>query len=278
MNLKSLFNPIFLFQMRKSILNRIKELPMNFIWKVVYSLIDKGYLYHPDYEKLNKIHNQHKGKVGILIGNGPSVKLKDLEQIANHKEIISFTANKFYLCYSDTTFRPHYVISSDQQIIDDFGNSITHNNINSHVFLASLFKPKHIKNDFIWIKLIHGRPFRFSKDVKKSLMSGGGTLIAALQLGYHMGIRKFYLYGVDHSFNYQQDEDQVNNVKGEGNHFIDNYRSGKSWQEPRIDLVEYSFKECDKILRLENGFLKNATHGGKLEVLERIEFNELINE
>lgn len=275
--MKSLFNPVFLFQKRKSIINRIKELPMNFIWRVIYFLIDKGYLYHSDYEKLNKIHNRHKGKIGILIGNGPSVKTKDLEDISKDEEMISFAANRFYLCHEQTSFRPHYVLSSDQQIIDDFGDDITYNNVNSQVFLASLFKPKHVKNDFVWIKLIHGRPFKFSKDIKRSLMSGGGTLIAALQLGYHMGIREFYLYGVDHNFDYKKDGAQVNNVKGEGNHFIDNYRSGKSWQEPRIDLVEDSFKECDRILRLENGFLKNATHGGKLQVLERIEFNELTN-
>jgi len=275
--MKSLFNPIFLFQKRKSIFNRIKEIPMNFIWKIIYSLIDKGYLYHPDYEKLQKIHNKHKGKTGILIGNGPSVKIKDLEEIANNKEIITFAVNRFYLCYEQTTFRPHYILSSDQQIINDFGNEIVHNNVNTPIFLASLFKPQHIRDDFVWIKLIHGRPFRFSKDIKRSLMSGGGTLIAAIQLGYHMGIREFYLYGVDHNFDYKKDEDQIDTVKGDNNHFIDNYRSGKSWQEPRIDLVEYSFKECDKVLRLENGFLKNATHGGKLQVLERIAFNELIN-
>lgn len=275
--MKSLFNPIFLFQKRKSILNRIKELPMNFIWKVIYSLINKGYLYHPDYEKLNMIHNCHEGKIGFLIGNGPSVKLKDLEEIANNEKIITFTANRFYLCYDQTVFRPHYNLSSDQQIINDFGNEITNNNTNSKVFLASLFKPQHIKDNFIWIKLVHGRPFRFSKDIKKSLMSGGGTLIAAIQLGYHMGIRKFYLYGVDHNFDYKKDEGKMDNVKGEGNHFIDNYRAGKSWQEPRMDLVEYSFKECDKVLRLEKGFLKNATHGGNLQVLERINFNELIS-
>lgn len=250
---------------------------MNFIWKIIYSLVDKGYLYHPDYEKLNKIHNRHQGKIGILIGNGPSVKIKDLEKIANNEQIISFAANRFYLCHEQTSFRPHYVLSSDQQIINDFGNEITHNNVSSEIFLASLFKPKHIIDDFVWIKLIHGRPFRFSKNIKKSLMSGGGTLIAALQLGYHMGIREFYLYGVDHNFDYKKDEDQLDSVKGDNNHFIDNYRSGKSWQEPRIDLVEYSFKECDKVLRLENGFLKNATHGGKLQVLECIAFNELIN-
>lgn len=255
----------------------MKELPMNFIWRQIYLLIEKGYLYHPDYEKLKKLENIHMGKIGVLVGNGPSVQLEELEKISNTQNIICFGANRFYLCYDQTFFRPHYVLSSDQQMIDDFGNEIVDNNPRSQVFFSSLYKPQHINNDFTWLKLIHGRPFRFSKNIKKSLMTGGGTLISAIQLGYHMGIRNFYLYGIDHNFNYETNNDKQNDAKGDGNHFIKNYRSGKSWQSPKIELVEEAFKKSDAILRKEGGFLKNATNGGKLEVLERINFKYLID-
>lgn len=273
-----LFNPVFLFQKRKAIVNRIKELPMNFIWKQIYRLIEKGYLYHPDFEELKKLENIHTGKIGVLVGNGPSVRLEELEQMSKNKNIISFGANRFYLCYERTSFRPNYVLSSDQQMIDDFGNEIVDNNPTSKTFFTSLFKPQHINHNFIWLKLIHGRPFKFSKNIKKSLMSGGGTLIAAIQLGHYMGIRKFYLYGVDHNFNYEKNNDKQNDAKGEGNHFIKNYRSGKAWQAPRTDLIEYSFIECNKVLEQQGGFLKNATNGGHLDVLEREGFIKVINE
>ena len=109
-------------------------------------------------------------------------------------------------------------------------------------------------------------------------MSGGGTLIAALQIGYKMGIRKFYLYGVDHNFSYRNNDDgSANDAQGEGNHFIKNYRSGKSWQAPRKELIEESFVKCEQILRAEGGGLLNATNGGELDVLKRCDFSKILD-
>ncbi|MEA5533512.1 hypothetical protein [Crocosphaera sp. XPORK-15E] len=42
-------------------------------------------------------------------------------------------------------------------------------------------------------------------------------------------------------------------------------------------MIEKSFQACDLFLRSQGGWLKNATRGGKLEVLERIDFDLAIN-
>ena len=109
-------------------------------------------------------------------------------------------------------------------------------------------------------------------------MPGGGTLITALQIGYHMGITKFYLYGVDHNFTYAVDdneEDHYAKASGEGNHFIANYRSGKPWAPPNLWQVEASLLSSQVFLQSRGGWIKNATRGGKLEVLERVEFDDV---
>ena len=175
------------------------------------------------------------------MGNGPSVKIDDLEKIFNNDSIVTFAANRIHLIYDTSIYRPTYIVSSDQQVIDDFGQEIIDNNIKDSVFLASFFKPTFLKGGFTWLKLKNGRPFIFSSEIQKSVMSGGGTLNVALQVGYHMGIRKFYLYGVDHNFSYERNKEKGYEAKGEGNHFIKDYRSGKSWQAPREELVEETF-------------------------------------
>jgi hypothetical protein len=43
-------------------------------------------------------------------------------------------------------------------------------------------------------------------------------------------------------------------------------------------LVEEAFVKSDRILREENGYLINATRGGKLEVLERKSFDNILSE
>ncbi len=275
--MKELFNPVFLYKKRKSILMRIKEIPQNLVWYRVYDLIKKGFIYHKDFDTLTTVKDIYDGKVGFLMGNGPSVRIEDLELIANNKNIVTFAANRIHLIYDQSGYRPDYIVSSDQQVIDDFGQEIIDKNEKNSVFFASFFKPKFLKGEYCWLKLKNGRPFRFSEEIQKTVMSGGGSLNMALQLGYHMGIRKFYLYGVDHSFKFEKNKTRKgHNAIGEGNHFIKNYRSGKTWQAPQNDLVEETFVKLDSKLRCNNGFLINATHGGKLEVLERKNLKDVL--
>jgi hypothetical protein len=95
-----------------------------------------------------------------------------------------------------------------------------------------------------------------------------------------MGIRQFYLYGVDHSFKFQKRPEGVDiykSAQGEGNHFIANYRDGKPWCPPATALIEWAFQVADRTLRKEGGWVKNATRGGHLDVLERIPFEAALD-
>jgi hypothetical protein len=219
------------------------------------------------YSFLKEFENIHKNRKAIILGNGPSVKIEDLEKLALSGFII-FAANRIHLVYPKTSFRPNYVVSSDDQVISEFGSEIK--NSNQNVFFSqtnTLFKDKHI--------LLHfRRPFKFYPNPYKGLSSGGGSLFIAIQLAYFMGIRKMYLYGVDHHFKFTYDKTGM--TSGEGNHFIPNYRSNKKWIPPRTKLIESSFAICDEYLRREGGFLINSTKGGKLNNLERKGLNEIL--
>ena len=54
-----------------------------------------------DYWLKNK--NLHKGKRGFIIGNGPSLKINDLDMPKND---ISIASNKIYLAFNQTKWRP----------------------------------------------------------------------------------------------------------------------------------------------------------------------------
>lgn len=249
-------------------------MPDNKRWYRCHRLIKKGYVTNSDYDQIMSLKDRHKGKIGFMLGNGPSVRSEDLELIAD-KPFVSFACNRIHLAYNDTNFRPNYVLSADEQMIADFGQEITDYN-NSCLFISKT-RP-FISGDFTWFHQKNGRPFKFSKDVTRDVMVGGGTLISAIQIAYHMGIREFYVYGVDHNFKFEKNKDGGHrNAIGEGNHFIKNYRSGKKWQAPVIDLVEEAFSACDVELRKENGYLLNITRGGRLEVLERKNFEDVIS-
>jgi hypothetical protein len=223
--------------------------------------------------RLARRKNIHKGRIAFLIGNGPSVRIDDLEKLGSH---ITFCCNRFFLAYDQTHFRPTYTVSADRQMITDFGQEIVDRS-EGVVFLAD--ENRHaIRGRPIWIQL-KGEPLSFDHRVFDYLTNGGATLLVALQIGLFMGIRDFVLYGVDHDFHYSKDDsDPLRNAQGEGNHFIQNYRSGKGWCVPQIEKIEDSFRYCRKQLESMGGSLRNATRGGKLEILPRIELEKVLQE
>lgn len=223
---------------------------------------------------LRQLRRRHIGQIAFLIGNGPSVRSEDLDALIGRT---SFCCNRFYLAYEKFRFRPSHLVSSDSQMIADFGNEMVAK-AGCDVWLVADRRPAELGR-FHWVKLRYGRQFTFFRNVGFGASPGGATLVAATQIGYHLGIRHFFLYGVDHSFNFQMVTDSHTGLKraqGDNNHFISGYRSGKPWIPPATALIEESFKICDSELRKEGGWIKNATRGGALDVLERVSFEEAL--
>ena len=223
------------------------------------------------------LKNRHRGQLCVLVGNGPSVRIEDIEKL---KDCVTFCCNRFYLAYEqhpEMTFRPTYTISADQTMMDDFGEEMEAK-CESTLFLVSN-ETIRLPGDYVTFRWDDRsrEPFRFSECVHHHVWMGGGSLFPAIQIAFHMGIRHFYLYGVDHSFTFEIDgdaEDAFRSAKGDDNHFLKNYRSGKDWSPPQTRHIEESFQSCDLFMRFHDGWIKNATRGGKLEVLERVCFDD----
>lgn len=215
----------------------------------------------------------HKGKVGWLLGNGPSVRVEDLERL---QEQVTFGCNRIYLAYDKMQFRPTYLCSTDEQMITDFGQEM----IDMHPGKTLFVQPERpdLKGDFVWFRWGSSTPLQFSDNAYDFIMPGGGTLITAIQIGFHMGITQFYIYGMDHDFTYEEnkDADHYQKASGDDNHFIENYRSGKDWAPPVLWQVEGALQSAQVFLEQYGGWIKNATRGGKLDVLQRISFDKLM--
>ena len=241
-------------------------------FKFSHPYADHLYRKTADYERLRNLPKL-TGEVGFLIGNGPSVRGEDLEKLSDRT---AFCCNRFHMAYSMMSFRPTFTLCADRQVIDDFGQDIA-NNSEGEVILVNKTKPE-IQN-CTWIPHMSRRRLVFKKSKLCHVTTGGGTLFTAIQLGYFLGIRKFVLYGVDHNFKFDRNEDAMDEYQaasGGDNHFIKDYRSGKSWCPPAMQLIEDNFQYADQFLRKRGGYVKNATRGGQLEVVERISFDEAV--
>lgn len=239
-------------------------------------LKERGYLLNSKTEcDFSRLDKPYAGKKVFLIGNGPSVRHEDLDQLRDH---ITVCCNRFYLAYSKTFLRPTWLVSSDQQMIDDFGQEIVDCSDGAQVWFFSKKRPR-IRGDFGHSSIWSTRDkFRLSLHPLGVVDPGGGTLIAAAQLVIYLGARSLYLYGVDHKFNFQKttSTDIFKSAVGEGNHFISGYRNNRPWCPPSVLQIETSFSAIDAWLRVNGGFLKNASRESQLPHIERISFESAL--
>jgi len=270
----SYLNPFFYWRKRRSIANRVYEFPGNVLWSAAYAMYRRGYIENQALSKSEYFADMNKGREAFLIGNGPSVRVEDLIEIKN-AGYVTFCFNRINLIYENSDFRPDYVTSSDEQMISDFGAEMAAANRGRMIFVS---KENPRQPESFWFFLKKSRNFRFYTKPQGGLSANGGSLVPAMQIAYYMGIRKLYLYGVDHNFNFEPKKGigRYKNAVGEGNHFIKDYRGGLAWQAPTYELVEDALSRGDQVFRRDGGFIKNATHGGRLEVLERVALETLI--
>ena len=225
-------------------------------------------------KKLSRFRGKHAGRKFLIIGNGPSVNLGDL---ARFDDFVCIACNRFHLCYDDTDFRPDYVLAIDEQMTADFGSQI-HQQSECVVFSSDpLLAGQYPNGEFVMLYDKYDFTFR-GRQFDQHVHSGGSVVVCGVQLACFMGAGEIYLYGVDHSFSISADSVAAGErVKGDGNHFIDNYRDGRAWYPPNIPLIEASVLECRKALDRKGVPFINLTPGSRLPHVEQADLESIGN-
>lgn len=230
--------------------------------------------YRPELVKYKDIY---KGKRIFLIGNGPSLRIEDLEKLHRNKEIC-IACNKIYRIYDKTEWRADYIAMSDYKIISDCTEEIPQ--IPGKIIMADNYHYFSDNPYFDSVEYIHyflGGEYplypRFSEDVCNGVYCGLSVMYdIGLQLAAYMGASEIYLIGIDHSY--------TTNIVDKNNHFIkDYYREG---EEKKYASIKFEKEKIDKAYETAEGYSRkhgfriyNATRGGALEVFERVDFDSL---
>ena len=226
--------------------------------------------------RLEQMRDAYAGRSAWLVGNGPSVQIGDLDRLAETSQLC-FAFNRFHLAYDQTPLRPHFTVTGDAQMIEDFGQEIV-DSAEGTVCVAHGRAPA-LTGDYIWLRQVSAYPSLFSLEPARWVTPGGSSLYVALQIGYWLGIRRWYLYGADFAFRFnrrQSGQDVFRSANGDDNHFIKNYRSGRAWCPPAIESILPAFHMARMQMELAGGFIRNATRGGSLHVFDRVDFDEAL--
>lgn len=223
--------------------------------------------------KLEKFKNVHYGEKCFVIATGPSLSYDDLNKL-QESGIVCFGVNRIYLAYSETVWRPNYLVAIDDKIIREYSDEIKkcealEKFVSDEV---SEFWNENVEDN---INKIHNHVLefypefpQFSVDICKCIYSARTVVYACLQIAIYMGFKDIYLLGVDHNYSKNQSD--------KSNHFHADYYKGRinpdNYFKDKAELAFLAAKEHAE----KNGIkIYNATRGGKLEVFEKVDFDTL---
>lgn len=236
-----------------------------------------------DYKKMKKYENSCTKKRCFIIGNGPSLTIKDLDLLQFED---CFAMNRIYQIFPRTKWRPKYYLCQDWLVLIDIKKDIDY--IISeceNVFLSSSIKNKlgrdYIKNEHVAfyyqnIQQTFPQKPNFSFNIGSSVYEGGTVAYSAIQLAVNMGYKEIYLLGIDHNYKFITKEDGSRDFdRNDGSNYMNGIKVESEQYIPDMDRNTLSYVKAKDVCDEKGIIIANCTRGGKLEVFKRINLDDL---
>lgn len=249
-----------------------------------------------------KFENKHHGKRCFIIGNGPSLKHHDLSKLTNE---FVFTVNYMMKSEHYATLNPNYHLFFDPVVFE-----LNPNNVNDKIKIELISKTQETNPNITYIipyrrrlnfmklfpklKLIFIYNYKTATSNQKKIatlhrITPGfqNVIIYAINTAIYMGFKEIYLLGVDMTgFLEHFEYNKINDQWGHAYHKTQEEKE-KNMQtliEMNIDNEFYlktygktleQFKLIKKYAQSKNVKLSNASQHGALDVLERVNYNDI---
>lgn len=226
--------------------------------------------------KLSRFKDIHEGQRCFVIGNGPSLLGSDLDLLKNE---ITFASNRIFEIFNQTTWRPTYYGICDRTIYRQIFTNIKNVDAESYFLPLDLMNEKQIMNFFYFARV----PFnfcrsypKFSSNIVNRMYEGGTITYYLIQIAAYMGFSEIVLLGVD--FNYSISV----NSKGEivkNENVLDYFYKGNVSDVtlPNLQLNHNAYIAARRFSDKNGIKILNASRNSKLDVFEKINFDEFIN-
>lgn len=223
-------------------------------------------------QRLAALKDSQRGRRAFILGNGPSLAKTDVSKLKNE---LTFGMNRVYLAFPQWGFSTSYFVCVNDLVIEQTAADI-----------AALQMPKFLSwrsHRFIqpdehtmFLHSTYERPV-FATDVRGRLWEGATVTYVALQLAYYLGFETVILIGVDHNFSSKGTPNTTVVSQGEDrDHFdVGYFGSGFRWQLPDLETSERAYAMASAAYEADGRRLLDATIGGKLTVLPKVDYNSL---
>lgn len=235
-----------------------------------------------NHRRLAALKDRHRGERCFVIGSGPSINQMDLEPLRRE---ITFGFNAFFLVAERLGFLPTYYLVEDPLPAEDNASELNRLEGTTKILpwdLRYCLRPdaSTVYVHFDRCYSDHPEPGfpRFSPNAARVVFWGGTVAYMALQLAFYMGFEKVYLLGIDLTYQVPANLDGPVIVSStqDGNHFHPQYFGpGKRWHDPKVERMQASFEAAEVFFRNAGRELRNATVGGNLQRVPRVDFASL---
>jgi hypothetical protein len=249
-------------------------------------LRDLAKAHAPSLERLRKLRGIHKGRRAFIIGNAPSVARMDIQPLRSE---VCFAVNSTFRLYPQLGFVFPYTCLSDRIRWFETGVEVLANSPGSHVFYCDdkeypspvqFFTADQLQMITLlsqsyrlplwlhrWTPISNRAGLytyacllnkRFSWDVTKGISTGNSVIFMATQLAVWMGCNPVILIGVEMDYS------------GPTAHF-----HGQKIYTPPMNYetdAKPHFVRFRKDMESRGVKFLNATLGGKVDALERVDF------
>lgn len=261
------------------------------------------YRKNPEYDTIKKLKNTKLGETCIIIGNGPSVKMSDLDLI-QESGMDSFGANRILDVLDKTKWRPTYLSIMDQSFItnenvrthtpEEYSKRLEECNV-KYAFLIYLLKgvlnesEKNIYTYVNFAKTYSTDLMPFSDDASVYVSDLGNVISYSIQIAYYLGYRKIYLYGIDGTYPKYLDVDGKFKIRENCNAHVEGVKGNSfdtknsvaarsryfaskegGYADSRKDNTGYNM--CRAFAEKNDIEIINLTHGGAIENFKRQDF------
>lgn len=220
-----------------------------------------------------RFRNIHVNERCFIVATGPSLTMNDLDILYQNSEVC-ISMNRIYLAFEQTQWRPHYYMVADWRCIQEDEEIIRTLPV-PYKFVsdqyADFWKKKAAEGIYRYHDhgsyVVSEKP-PFSDDLVYGAYGRATVTYECIQLAVYMGFSEIYLLGVDCNFS--------PTYKDKSNHFISTYYNNNSKTGLFLEKESIDAYEAAKEYAEAHGIkIYNATRGGKLEVFERRDFDEL---
>jgi hypothetical protein len=240
--------------------------------------------------RLSALKDTHKGERCFVIGNGPSLKVADLD-LLKENGIFSFASKRISAIFEHTQWRPDVWGVSDLDFI-----SLYHEEMSELEGFIKLAPCQSILNlnlpirEAIYYPFIQmdRTPCWFNQDVTRGVHFWGTITCKLINFAVYMGFTEIYLLGVDNSYPVKKDEDgRFTLDPSKDAHFDKNYYKNEKETKKafsNIDDFEKSYQYMQQAYKDVKWFCDslgvkviNATRGGELEIYPRTDFDHIFS-